>query len=403
MEVDECEVGTLKLKNNGEIKIETDLFESSCNTSVFTNEVPSKMRRRENISDSPTLKKRAVVLLTRLPENTVSALQPPTPQQFYSEAESHGSSDSDRLWEPGEDSDDSDFVALGDKKKKLKNTKGALKRVSSPVMKNNSSNSNDSGDANNSNKKAESGPIIVSSAFAHSSNETTKVRPDLPEVEVTVDMMVLARRRAMRWQRGKIVEIVAREDGRTKYKVSFDEKGKSLVSGHHMAFADAPKLEQLYVGARVVIQSPDDAQCFQPGILSELPSRKNRLRFLVFLDDHTSLYASLPSIHLVCRPLEDNLDDIPDSPHKCFMKQYLKNWPYPHLTHYKEGQSINVELNGTLQVCTVEVVDCSLIQVVFQEGGEKEWIHRGSVRLEHMAKFLQLKEKEDEEKDNSES
>lgn len=57
---------------------------------------------------------------------------------------------------------------------------------------------------------AEGGPIIVSSAFAHASNETTKVRPDLPEVEVKVGMMVVARRRAMLWQRGKVLEIVTK-------------------------------------------------------------------------------------------------------------------------------------------------------------------------------------------------
>lgn len=54
----------------------------------------------------------------------------------------------------------------------------------------------------------EASPIIVSSAFASNSNETRKVRPDVPEVEITVDMVVLARRRAMRWQRGKITEII---------------------------------------------------------------------------------------------------------------------------------------------------------------------------------------------------
>lgn len=64
--------------------------------------------------------------------------------------------------------------------------------------------------------------------------------------------------------------------------------------------------------------------------------------------------------------VDDNLDDIVDGTHKCFMKQYLKNWPFPHLTHYKIGQSINVDLNGVLAKCTVDAVDCSLMQVVFE-------------------------------------
>lgn len=70
------------------------------------------------------------------------------------------------------------------------------------------------------------------------------------------------------------------EDGRLKYKVSFEEKGKSLVSGHHIAFDHPPKLKQLYVGARVVVRCQDNKFRFRPGILAELPSRKNRLRWV---------------------------------------------------------------------------------------------------------------------------
>lgn len=64
--------------------------------------------------------------------------------------------------------------------------------------------------------------------------------------------------------------------------------------------------------------------------------------------------------------VEDVLDDVPDGHHRCFMKQYLKDWPYPRLNKYRAGQSFNVELNGTQQKCEVQAVDCSLIQVVFQ-------------------------------------
>lgn len=64
--------------------------------------------------------------------------------------------------------------------------------------------------------------------------------------------------------------------------------------------------------------------------------------------------------------VDDNLEDIPEGTHKCFLKQYLKNWPFPHLTHYKVGQIINVDVEGTLQRCTVEAVDCSLMQIVFR-------------------------------------
>ncbi|XP_039462122.1 histone-lysine N-methyltransferase SETDB1-B-like isoform X2 [Oreochromis aureus] len=197
-------------------------------------------------------------------------------------------------------------------------------------------------------------------------HETTNIRPNLPQDEVKVDMMVLARKKHMKWQRGKIVEIITKEDGRLKYKVSFEEKGKILVSGRHIAFDTTPKVEHLFVGTRVVVQCQDNKFRFRSGVLAELPSRKNHFRFLVFMDDHTPVYVGLPFFHLACRPLENMLDDIPGGLHKHFMEQYMKDWPYPHLTKYSVGQSLNAEYLGEQQRCEVQVIDCSLIQVVFQ-------------------------------------
>ena len=68
------------------------------------------------------------------------------------------------------------------------------------------------------------------------------------------------------------------EDGRLKYKVIFEGKGKSLVSGHHMAFDCMPKVEQLFVGARVAVKCQASQPHFSPGVLAELPSRRNRMR-----------------------------------------------------------------------------------------------------------------------------
>lgn len=70
------------------------------------------------------------------------------------------------------------------------------------------------------------------------------------------------------------------EDGRVKYKISYEDKGRSLVSGHHIAFDYSPKPEQLFVGARVVVQTNDEKPQFCPGIVAELPDRKNRMRFV---------------------------------------------------------------------------------------------------------------------------
>ncbi len=70
-----------------------------------------------------------------------------------------------------------------------------------------------------------------------------------------------------------------------KYKISFEEKGKILVSGHHIAFNYMAKAEQLFVGARVVVKCPAEKSWFCPGVLAELPSRKNRMRFVCVMDN----------------------------------------------------------------------------------------------------------------------
>lgn len=64
--------------------------------------------------------------------------------------------------------------------------------------------------------------------------------------------------------------------------------------------------------------------------------------------------------------VEDPLDDIPDANYKKFIKDYIKEWPYPPQTQYRVGQIINAELNGVQERCEVQVVDCSLIQVFFK-------------------------------------
>ncbi|XP_017282154.1 histone-lysine N-methyltransferase SETDB1-B isoform X2 [Kryptolebias marmoratus] len=399
--MDDLEMRTMELQMSSrrmEKKRKTDpdeereddenMSESPCNSVSSTHGTPSKAPKWENgcclknidIITDLNLCKKAVVVLTRLPEYKISALRPPTPPQFYSEDETLSSSDSDMPWESEEDSSDSDFSVLNNKDKYSKSTKSDAARLSSEPS---TSNNNH--------------------VFPHCSHETASNRPNLPEEEIKVDMMVIARRRPMRWQRGKIEDIITKDDGRLKYKVRFEDKGTCLVSGHHIAYDTRPKVEQLFIGTRVVVRCQNNKFRFRPGVLSELPSRRNQFRFLVFMDDHTPVYVGLPLFHLVCRPLEDVLDDVPGGPHKCFMRLYLKDdWPYPRLNKYRIGQTFNVELNGVQQMCEVQAVDSSLIQVVFQENHRREWIFRGSMRLEHIAKFWGLKGREDA-KDDSDS
>lgn len=72
-------------------------------------------------------------------------------------------------------------------------------------------------------------------------------------------------------------------NGVFKYKVRFD-KGKSLLSGNHVAFDYNPTLESLYVGARVVAKYKDgNLVWLYAGIVAEMPNNKNRMRYTFYL------------------------------------------------------------------------------------------------------------------------
>ncbi|XP_023265571.1 histone-lysine N-methyltransferase SETDB1-B-like [Seriola lalandi dorsalis] len=387
------------------------------------------LNRDDGKKSSCTLIKESVVVLTRLPASKIRALRPPPSLKHQSEDEPSNNSDSDVQRVPEDDFSPSSFKSGSNKRRKVdrmwnetpaKNGATPKARTSSDAESNAAKEKTKAPQANKKPKdKSKStttttttpppaddnvtgaSRVCILSALRQSTDKATKTPPSVPQGELCVSMRVLARRRAMSWQSGRIVEILTKEDGRLKYKVHFEEKGKSLVSGHHIAFDCMPKVEHLFVGARVVVKYQADQSHFSPGVLAELPSRKNQMRFLVFTDDHTPVYVGLPLFHMVSRPLTDPLDDIPDGAHKDFMKEYLKNWPYPPMTQYKVGQLINVEFNGVQQKCEVQVTDCSLIKVVFQEDQHKEWIYRGSTRLEHiinMRKHLDSKKKNSEKK-----
>ncbi|XP_023815909.1 histone-lysine N-methyltransferase SETDB1-B isoform X2 [Oryzias latipes] len=229
-----------------------------------------------------------------------------------------------------------------------------------------------------------SSPAGNQTAGVASAKSQTKVLAKTPPEELTPNTSVLARKTGLHWELGKITKIVSKGDGGVKYKINFDQKGKRLVSGHHMAFKSVAKVDQLDIGSRVVVQRGEK---YLPGILGEVPSRKNRMRFLVFTDDGAAVYVGLPLLHVVCRPLEDPLDDIQDKDHWTFMKQYLQDWPFPPQSQYKVGEVMKAEHRGTQQDCKVLLIDSSLLKVVFQSDGHTEWIYRGSLRLEHMLKL----------------
>uniref|UniRef100_A0A7N8YFP4 [histone H3]-lysine(4) N-trimethyltransferase n=1 Tax=Mastacembelus armatus TaxID=205130 RepID=A0A7N8YFP4_9TELE len=218
--------------------------------------------------------------------------------------------------------------------------------------------------------------------------------PNVTEEELKIGMSILGKKRTKTWHRGALVAInpvgVFLEHfclaifGVFKYKVKFD-KGKSLLSGNHVAFDYNPTLESLYVGARVVAKYKDgNLVWLYAGIVAEMPNNKNRMRFLIFFDDGYASYVTLPELYPVCRPLKHTWEDIEDASCRDFIEEYITAYPSRPMVLLKVGQIIKTEWEGTWWKSKVEEVDGSLVKILFLDDKRSEWIYRGSTRLEPM-------------------
>uniref|UniRef100_A0A8C2Z4X0 [histone H3]-lysine(4) N-trimethyltransferase n=1 Tax=Cyclopterus lumpus TaxID=8103 RepID=A0A8C2Z4X0_CYCLU len=215
------------------------------------------------------------------------------------------------------------------------------------------------------------------------SQSMTQPNPNVTEDELKVGMMILGKKRTKTWHRGALVAI-SPVGVIFKYKVKFD-KGKSLLSGNHVAFEYNPTLEILYVGARVVAKYKDgNLVWLYAGIVAEMPNNKNRMRFLIFFDDGYASYVTLPDLHPVCRPLKRTWEDIEDASCRDFIEEYITAYPSRPMVLLKVGQIIKTEWEGTWWKSKVEEVDGSLVKILFLDDKRSEWIYRGSTRLEPM-------------------
>uniref|UniRef100_A0AAQ4P0A9 [histone H3]-lysine(4) N-trimethyltransferase n=1 Tax=Gasterosteus aculeatus aculeatus TaxID=481459 RepID=A0AAQ4P0A9_GASAC len=223
--------------------------------------------------------------------------------------------------------------------------------------------------------------VFVSQAQSQS---MTQPNPNATEDELRVGMMILGKKRTKTWHRGALVTISPVGNGIFKYKVKFD-KGKSLLSGNHVAFEYNPTLEILYVGARVVANYKDGSLVWlYAGIVAEMPNNKNRMRFLIFFDDGYASYVTLPDLHPICRPLKRTWEDIEDASCRDFIEEYITAYPSRPMVLLKVGQIIKTEWEGTWWKSKVEEVDGSLVKILFLDDKRSEWIYRGSTRLEPM-------------------
>ncbi|XP_067328459.1 histone-lysine N-methyltransferase SETDB1 isoform X1 [Anolis sagrei] len=211
----------------------------------------------------------------------------------------------------------------------------------------------------------------------------------MQEGDLTVGDRVLGKKRTKTWHKGTLIAIQTVGPGK-KYKVKFDNKGKSLLSGNHIAYDAHPPVDKLHVGSRVVAKYKDGNQVWlYAGIVAETPNAKNKMRFLIFFDDGYASYVVQPELYLICRPLKKSWEDIEDISCRDFIEDYITAYPNRPMVLLKSGQQIKTEWEGTWWKSRVEEVDGSLVKILFlvgtaQDDKRCEWIYRGSTRLEPM-------------------
>uniref|UniRef100_A0A671PS79 [histone H3]-lysine(4) N-trimethyltransferase n=1 Tax=Sinocyclocheilus anshuiensis TaxID=1608454 RepID=A0A671PS79_9TELE len=230
---------------------------------------------------------------------------------------------------------------------------------------------------------------LIFLGYKSSSSESSK-QQEHKEIKLKVGMVVLGKRAHNLWRKGTVQEVQTEEDG-LRYKVE-SKSGKEIVlPAYQVASLQPPILKDLFIGCRVVASSIDDEgkASFNAAVLVELPERKNRMRFLVFFDDGHAAYLALPDLHIVCKQLKKVWKDIEDEKLQLQVKEYLRVYPNPIAVVLRAGQDTKAIRNGKFETCTVLQLDGSLIQICFKKDKQKEWIYKGSDRLEHIVNIKQ--------------
>ncbi|NXD46395.1 SETB1 methyltransferase, partial [Copsychus sechellarum] len=223
-------------------------------------------------------------------------------------------------------------------------------------------------------QEAQKGPVPVPAAPGNDLNT---------DGDLKVGMRILGKKRTKTWHKGTLIAIQTVGAGK-KYKVKFDNKGKSLLSGNHIAYDYHPSAERHHVGRRVVARYKDGNQMWlYAGIVAETPNVKNKERFLIFFDDGYASYVKEWELYPVCRPLKKAWEDIEDVSCRDFIEEYITAYPNRPMVLLKNGQLIKTEWEGTWWKSRVEEVDGSLVKILFLDK-RCEWIYRGSTRLEPM-------------------
>lgn len=164
------------------------------------------------------------------------------------------------------------------------------------------------------------------------------------------------------------------------------------VTAKHLAYFEPPPV-RLTIGTRVIAYFNGSTlsrgkeravvpSAFYPGIIAEPLKQANRFRYLIFYDDGYTQYVQHNDVRLVCMASERVWEDVhPGS--RDFIQKYVEKYSVDRpMVQCTRGQNMNTESNGTWLYARVIDIDCSLVQMQFDDDkNHTEWIYRGSLRL----------------------
>ncbi|KAJ8024057.1 Histone-lysine N-methyltransferase SETDB1 [Holothuria leucospilota] len=205
---------------------------------------------------------------------------------------------------------------------------------------------------------------------------------------------VLAKWKDNCWFKGTLVDIIKDQRGQQKFKVKIERERDSvqiLVSGMQIASAHSAKSSELTIGQRVValFKEEDGDDCLYAGVIAEMPMTTNHGRYLVFFDDGYVQYMHRKRIYLVYQNSKNVWDDVEELMSE-FVKDYLEQYPFRPLVRVVSGSEVKTEFQGKWLRARVVEVDSSLVLMQYTNDLQKEWLYRGSTRLEPVYRFVMM-------------
>ncbi|CAK8694469.1 unnamed protein product [Clavelina lepadiformis] len=194
------------------------------------------------------------------------------------------------------------------------------------------------------------------------------------------------------WKKAAIID-KQRHREKQKYKVRFEETNhKSLLQANHLACLETYSLfrpGQIPAGSRVAANYRDEG--LYSGIVAEAEDKAvNRGRFLVFFDDGYAMYCFPKNVYLTYGPQINVWNEISHRDTAQYIKEYLST-PERQMLSVKEGQTLKVEFDGEWHKARCLKVDCSLVEILYFSDNSREWIYRGSMRLEPLYRQQHMK------------